>query len=105
MPCDVIGQWGEAPDCMCTTAAASPGWRRSPNCRSRRSGGASKQLAHHTPPGWALAGVSLAEVRDVLGHSTVRMTEHCAHLAPENTRAALARLDVPAAGDLEGRRA
>jgi integrase len=60
----------------------------------------------HTCAAWLVqAGVSLAEVRDVLGHSTVRMTERYAHLAPENTRAALARLDVPAASDLEGRRA
>lgn len=35
----------------------------------------------------------------------VRRTERDAHLAPENTRAALARLDEPAASDLESRRA
>lgn len=48
----------------------------------------------HTCAAWLIqAGASLAEVRDVLGHSTVRMTERYAHLAPENIRSALARLD------------
>jgi integrase len=36
--------------------------------------------------------VPLAEVRDVLGHTTVAMTERYAHLAPENLRAAVAAL-------------
>ncbi len=39
------------------------------------------------------AGVALPEVRDLLGHSTVQMTERYAHLAPENVRAAVARLE------------
>jgi hypothetical protein len=34
------------------------------------------------------SGVPLAEVPDVLGYSTVRMTERYAHLGPENIRAA-----------------
>jgi integrase len=36
--------------------------------------------------------VPLAEVRDVLGHASVVMTEHYAHLAPEGTRSALTKL-------------
>jgi site-specific recombinase XerD len=40
------------------------------------------------------AGVPLAEVRDLLGHSTVTMTERHAHLAPENLRAAVHRLEA-----------
>ena len=40
------------------------------------------------------AGVPLTEVRDLLGHSTVIMTERYAHLAPENVRAAVGQLDV-----------
>jgi integrase len=35
------------------------------------------------------SGVPLAVVRDVLGHSTIKMTERYAHLAPENLRKAV----------------
>jgi len=56
-------------------------------------------LAHdmrHPCAAWLVsAGVPLAEVRDLLGHSTIKMTERYAHLAPENIRAAVARLDAP----------
>ncbi|WP_082054070.1 tyrosine-type recombinase/integrase [Methyloterricola oryzae] len=48
----------------------------------------------HTCAAWLVsAGVPLTEVRDLLGHSTVKMTERYAHLAPENIRAAVAVLD------------
>jgi len=44
----------------------------------------------HTCAAWLVsAGVSLAEVRDLLGHTTVKMTERYAHLAPENVRLAV----------------
>jgi site-specific recombinase XerD len=33
------------------------------------------------------------EVRDLLGHASVEMTERYAHLAPERLRGAVARLD------------
>jgi len=50
----------------------------------------------HTCAAWLVsAGVPLAEVRDLLGHSTIKMTERYAHLAQENVRAAVARLDAP----------
>jgi integrase len=50
----------------------------------------------HTCAAWLVsAGVPLPEVRDLLGHSTIRMTERYAHLAPENVRAAVAVLDTP----------
>jgi integrase len=50
----------------------------------------------HTCAAWLVtAGVPLPEVRDLLGHSTVQMTERYAHLAPENVRAAVARLEAP----------
>ncbi len=49
----------------------------------------------HTCAAWLVTrGVPLTEVRELLGHSTVRMTERYAHLAPENVRVAVARLDV-----------
>ena len=44
----------------------------------------------HTCAAWLVsAGVPLSAVRDLLGHTTVRMTERYAHLAPENVRAAV----------------
>lgn len=48
----------------------------------------------HTCAAWLVsAGVPLSEVRDLLGHSSVVMTERYAHLAPENGRAAVMRLE------------
>lgn len=48
----------------------------------------------HTCAAWLVqAGVPMAEVRDVLGHCTLQMTERYAHLAPDNIRAAVAHLD------------
>jgi integrase len=48
----------------------------------------------HTCAAWLVtAGVALTEIRDLLGHSTVRMTERYAHLAPENVRAAVAAIE------------
>ncbi|MNF14553.1 hypothetical protein D3C80_2168100 [compost metagenome] len=41
------------------------------------------------------AGVPLIEVRDLLGHSTVQMTEKYAHLAPARVRDAVSVLDKP----------
>ena len=48
----------------------------------------------HTCAAWLVtAGVPLAEVRDLLGHKSIQMTERYAHLAPENIRAAVNKLD------------
>lgn len=48
----------------------------------------------HTCAAWLVsAGVPLTEVRDLLGHSTIAMTERYAHLAPERVRIAVAALD------------
>lgn len=48
----------------------------------------------HTYASWMVsAGVQLPVVRDLLGHSTVEMTERYAHLAPENMRSAINILD------------
>lgn len=58
-------------------------------------------LAHFNPlscswktAAWLVqAGVPITEVRDVLGHGSVVMTERYAHLAPDNVRKAVAVLD------------
>ncbi len=48
----------------------------------------------HTCAAWLVtSGVALVEVRDLLGHASVIMTERYAHLAPENVRGAVAVLD------------
>jgi integrase len=48
----------------------------------------------HTCAAWLVSsGVSLIEVRDLLGHSTIKMTERYAHLAPENLRKAVRTLE------------
>jgi len=47
----------------------------------------------HTCAAWMVsAGVPLAEVRDVLVHTSITMTERYAHLAPENLRHAVTKL-------------
>lgn len=44
----------------------------------------------HTAASWLVSnGTALPEVRDLLGHSTVKMTERYAHLAPERVRFAV----------------
>jgi len=48
----------------------------------------------HTCAAWLVSsGVSLIEVRDLLGHSTIKMTERYAHLTPENLRKAVRTLE------------
>ena len=48
----------------------------------------------HTCAAWLVSGgVSLIEVRDLLGHSSVTMTERYAHLAPENLQRAVKVLE------------
>jgi len=49
----------------------------------------------HTCGSWLVqSGVPLADVKEVLGHSTIRMTERYAHNAPENCRAAVEKLSA-----------
>lgn len=48
----------------------------------------------HTCATWLVqAGVSIREVAEVLRHSDIRMTMRYTHLAPENVRSAVARLE------------
>ncbi|CAK0759245.1 hypothetical protein CCP3SC15_2490001 [Gammaproteobacteria bacterium] len=49
----------------------------------------------HTCATWLVqAGVSIRGVAEVLRHSDIRVTMRYAHLAPENTKAAVARLEI-----------
>ncbi|MEO5370090.1 MAG: site-specific integrase [Magnetococcus sp. DMHC-1] len=62
----------------------------------RRSGLSNFRIhdLRHTCAAWLVsAGVPLPEVRDLLGHHTIQMTEKYAHLAPDNVRSAVAVLD------------
>jgi len=48
----------------------------------------------HTCAAWLVSsGIALPEVRDLLGHSSITMTEKYAHLAPENVRKAVNSLN------------
>ena len=48
----------------------------------------------HTCASWLVSsGQPLPAVRDLLGHSTIKMTERYAHLSPENVRLAVNALD------------
>lgn len=50
-------------------------------------------LRHTCAPWMVQQGVPLMEVRDVLGHSSIEMTERYAHLAPDKPRSAVGVLD------------
>ena len=48
----------------------------------------------HTFASWAVQrGVTLPELKDLLGHATLAMVMRYAHLAPEHLRSAVSRLD------------
>lgn len=59
----------------------------------------------HTCASWMVQeGVSMMEVRDVLGHSSIEMTERYAHLAPEKLKSAVGVLDRLRSGYAERER-
>jgi len=48
----------------------------------------------HTCASWlVMAGVALLTVKEILGHSTISMTERYAHLAPDGTKAAMSVME------------
>ena len=48
----------------------------------------------HTFASWlAIQGTPILEIKELLGHATLAMTERYAHLIPDNKRVAVARLD------------
>ncbi|MFN2310272.1 MAG: tyrosine-type recombinase/integrase [Gammaproteobacteria bacterium] len=50
-------------------------------------------LRHHFASRLVMAGADIYVVKDLLGHSTIAITEKYAHLAPEHKQAAVALLD------------
>jgi integrase len=59
-------------------------------CRRARITNFRQHDLRHTCASWlVMAGVPLPEVRDLLGHSSIKVTERYAHLAPENLRRAI----------------
>lgn len=59
-------------------------------CKRANLKDVSPHTLRHTFASWlVIAGVPLYEVKDLLGHSTIKLTERYAHLAPENLRSAV----------------
>lgn len=62
-------------------------------CRRAGLSDVTPHTCRHTFASWLVtAGVPLYEVRDLLGHSTIKLTERYSHLAPENLRIAVEKI-------------
>ena len=63
-------------------------------CERAGIAGCTPHTLRHTCASWlVMSGRPLIEVRDLLGHSTVKMTERYAHLAPDSLESAVGLLD------------
>ncbi len=63
-------------------------------CNRAQIKGVTPHTLRHTFASWlVMAGRPLLEVRDLLGHSTIKMTERYAHLAPENLADAVSSIE------------
>jgi integrase len=86
---------GHSPFVFCSDAGHVVDLKKGFAAACRRAGIANFRPhdMRHTCASWlVMAGVPLPEVRDLLGHSSIKVTERYAHLAPENLRAAIDRL-------------
>jgi integrase len=87
----------EAGKVFCTKGGEGVSGVRSSFTRALRAAGLTEFRFHdlrHTCGSWlAQAGVPEGHIAAVLGHSTVRMTERYAHLAPANASAAVLKLE------------
>ena len=58
-------------------------------------------MRHDFASNLVMAGVDLYVVKELLGHSSITMTERYSHLAPAVMAAAVAKLDMKGAGAAE----
>ncbi|MBK5932366.1 tyrosine-type recombinase/integrase [Halochromatium salexigens] len=87
----------ESPWVFCSAAGKRIASVKKSFAQARSQAGITNFRIHdlrHTCAAWLVtAGVALAEIRDLLGHSSITMTEKYAHLAPDNIRRAVEVLD------------
>lgn len=86
----------DAPNVFCTKSGEGLDGIKSSWTKAVKQAGLEDFHFHdlrHTAGSWlAQAGVPLKDIAEILGHSTLKMTERYTHLAPENLRAAVDKL-------------